>query len=215
MDFAQRLATAWPIKYRTQSEFAGAARISPQHLSGILRGKGVTPDTEERLAAALGLSRSQLIAPDDSTFLVALGLASVVPASSATVAPMPSAQSYLYEGGVLGPPCGPERSLQIEPLPASAEFVFVVDTISLSDTGTCIPRGSFLVLDRGRTPKQGGLCFAMKPDADASPPDVRLFRYHTFGDAWTLLSIDGSARSYGSGDGWVVVATVLWWRSAV
>ena len=72
MDLAERIQFAWPRKYPTQSAFAAAAGISKQHLYGVLRGRGVSPDTEDGLARALGITRAKLIDPEDAVFVSAL-----------------------------------------------------------------------------------------------------------------------------------------------
>jgi transcriptional regulator with XRE-family HTH domain len=117
-----------------------------------------------------------------------------------------------------------DRSVQtehllIEGVPIGCELIRAEAAIELRDQDPpqLIPKGVLLVVDRRRRPASGQLVVAVKNVNQRETeelPDVRLFRYHQTGPGWSLMAIDGSHKTYGSGEGWEVVATVLWWRSA-
>lgn len=107
--------------------------------------------------------------------------------------------------------------VSIEGVPQGAELVRVEAPIRLRDEGDeTIPKGHLLIVDRERKPEPGRLVLAVKNvDARVTEelPEVRIFRYHQAGRGWTLGAIDGTDATHGSGDGWEIVAAVLWWRS--
>lgn len=108
--------------------------------------------------------------------------------------------------------------VEIEGVPVGCELVRAEATFELRDEepAQVIPRGFLLVVDRARKPEPGQLVLAVRNlDARVTEEmsEVRLFRYHKVGPGWGLAAVDGTGRTYGSGDGWEVVAAVLWWRS--
>lgn len=108
--------------------------------------------------------------------------------------------------------------VEIEGVPLGCELVRAEATVPIRDEDPeqVIPRGFLLIVDRQRKPEPGQLVIAVR-NVDArlteEMPAVRLLRYHQAGRGWSLAEVDGSDKTYGSGDGWEVVAAVLWWRS--
>lgn len=109
----------------------------------------------------------------------------------------------------------------MEGVPLGAELVKLTGRIDLADEDRSIYPGDFLVVERGRQPEAGRYVIAKRDAIDhrapaADPmggPEVRLFRYHPAGRGYSLEPVDGSGRNVGPGDGWEVVAVVLFWRS--
>jgi putative transcriptional regulator len=108
--------------------------------------------------------------------------------------------------------------LSIEGVPLGCELVRAEAAVVIRDQDPeqVIPKGFLLIVDRKRTPEPGQLVVAVKNVNQRETeelPGVRLLRYHQAGRGWSLAEVDGSDKTYGSGDGWEVVAAVLWWRS--
>lgn len=108
--------------------------------------------------------------------------------------------------------------VEIEGVPVGCELVRAEATVAIRDEDPeqVIPRGFLLVVDRQRKPEPGQLVIAVRnvdQRLTEEMPAVRLLRYHQAGRGWSLAEVDGSDKTYGSGDGWEVVAAVLWWRS--
>lgn len=108
------------------------------------------------------------------------------------------------------------QTIEIEGVPDRTELVVAVERVELKDEGKVINKGDLLIVDRAREPDDGMLAFGYRHvDARESEelPEVRLLRFHRVGEGWTLAAIDGTKRTFGTGDGWEVAAAVLFWRS--
>lgn len=113
--------------------------------------------------------------------------------------------------------------ISLSGVPLGAEIVLVKSRVELRDTDESLAPGYLLYVDRKGEPQSGRLVIAKRdidprlpaPDDDREKAlaDVRLFRYHKVGRGWSLEPIDGSGQNVGPGDGWVIVAAVLMWRS--
>jgi len=108
--------------------------------------------------------------------------------------------------------------LSIEGVPLGCELIRAEAAVVIRDQDPeqVIPKGFLLIVDRKRTPEPGQLVVAVRnvnQRETEEMPGVRLLRYHQAGRGWSLAEVDGSDKTYGSGDGWEVVAAVLWWRS--
>lgn len=115
--------------------------------------------------------------------------------------------------------------VSIATLPPSAELVKAIGRLELRDTDEVIAPGYLLVVDRNAPPEADKLVVVKKDMVDRSVPSdapedcrrigaVRVCRYEPTKRGWSLVAIDGSSVTFGSGDGWSIIATVLWWRSA-
>lgn len=117
----------------------------------------------------------------------------------------------------------PAEHVMIEAIPIGAELVRADASLELHDDGEArrIYKDDFLVVDRERAPEPGRYVIAKRDVADpravadetTEGPEVSLFRYHPAGRGWSLEPIDGSGKNVGPGDGWVIVASVLFWRT--
>lgn len=115
--------------------------------------------------------------------------------------------------------------VSIPKIPPGAELVKAIARLELRDTEEVIAPSYLLVVDRKAPPEADKLVVAKKdmidPKAAADGPDdpkkaaaVRICRYEPTKRGWSLAAIDGSGMTFGSGDGWSIVAAVLWWRPA-
>lgn len=113
--------------------------------------------------------------------------------------------------------------VELHGIPPGAEIVRAEAPIVLADEDRTIFAGDLLVVAREQTPEPGRLVIAKRDVKDwrAVPkdgeawdvPEIRLMRFHPLPTGWALSPIDGSGRNVGPGDGWEIVAAVLWWRS--
>lgn len=255
MDFGQRVERGMAARgFKTNRDFADAAKISPQYVTNILRAGAVPAlDVLQRIAAALRIDTGDLLSDSEERFLAAFeahdpSAADSEPAEgrvtdehrTALVRSLP-VETSLRAGGLvdgslandviskrsgrLGEPMkkrldrrtkAPE--VELEGLPMECVLVRAEADVAIRDQEPelVIPRGYLLVVDRERKPASGQLAIGARnanQRETEEPPEMKLLRYHQVGRGWSLAEVDGSDRTYGSGDGWEVVASVLWWRS--
>lgn len=134
-------------------------------------------------------------------------------------------------------PRNPDRTpkpidhVKLPGVPKGAEVAKATERVEIKDTGEVIAAGYYVVFDRKTKPAPEQLVLAKKDDPDpyapvdpkfdwkALPiekrPGVLLARYKDHGGgAYALLLPDGRGVTLGTGDGWSVIASVLWWRPA-
>lgn len=112
----------------------------------------------------------------------------------------------------------------VEAVPIDCQILIADEPIELRDQGETIYPGHYLIVTTKRDAHAGKLVLARKVvDIDEfrraatranlpTKPETKLFRYVPDDDGdWRLKPIDGSKKSFGSGD-WEIVASVLWWR---